>query len=588
MRTTRTVALALASTLALVGLAACGDSPNANQNRPTATVLNVGMPNGPQTENHNPFLTTSAARSLGYRWQIYEPLMMWNPVKPADPMKPWLATKAEWSTDYTSVKVTIRDNVKWSDGKPLTAEDVAFTYNLVKDNDALNDQGTPYTDVSVSGNVVTLTFDSPQFVNQQKVLFRVPIVPKHIWETISDPTTDINKNPVGSGPYTLKSFTPQTTTLSVRTGGYWQDLPQVKELRYTSYTDNNAQTTALANGESEWSFVFIPNYKTVFVDKDPANHKVWAPPVLGIHGLYINTTKKPFDNPALRKAMNMVINREDIFVQAEAAYFHPLVKSVTGLPSPAGDAFIAAGVQGQGPHGRRRGRQEAARRRRLQARGHHAQGPDRQAGHADPDRPGRLVRLPDQPRDREGQPVQDRHRGDRRQGQPGRVVQERRGRQLRGDLPVDRGRRHAVRHLPDHHGRCAAEADRHRLAGGQLRPLQQPGGDRGAEGVRGRDERRRPYHGDDHAAEGLRRPDADDPGRRGPGRRRVQHEELGRLARRRRTRTARCSPPSPTRWTWSCTSSPPVADPQHRVPGWPRPPGDAVPGSDWYRVTSVT
>jgi len=348
MRTTRTIALALASTLAMAGLAACGDSPNANRNKgQTATVLNVGMPNGPQTENHNPFLTTSAAKSLGYAYQIYEPLMMWNPVKPADPMKPWLATSAEWSSDYTSVEVTIRDGVKWSDDKPLTAEDVAFTYNLVKENDALNDQGTPYKDVSVSGNVVKLSFDSPQFVNQPKILFRVPIVPKHIWENVSDPATEINKSPIGSGPYTLKSFTPQTTTLSVRTGGYWQDLPQVKELRYTSYTDNNAQTTALANGESEWSFVFIPNYQTVFVAKDPANHKVWAPPVLGIHGLYINTTKKPFDNAALRNAMNMVINREDIFVQAEAGYFHPLVKSVTGLPSPAGDSFVAEEFKGK-------------------------------------------------------------------------------------------------------------------------------------------------------------------------------------------------------------------------------------------------
>lgn len=349
MRVRRSLALALASVTALASLAACSDSPNANnKNKGQASgVLNAGMPNGPQTENHNPFLTTSAAASLGYRWQIYEPLMMWNPVKPADPMKPWLATKAEWSPDYTSVKVTIRDNATWSDGEKVTAEDVAFTYNLVKQYPALNDQGVPYTDATASGNEVTITMSSPQFVNQHKVLFRVPIVPKHIWEKISDPTTDINKQPVGSGPYTLKSFTPATTTLTVRDSGYWQDLPKVKELRFTSYTDNSAQTTALANGESEWSFVFIPNYQAVFADKDPAHHKVWAPPVLGIHGLYINTTKKPFDDPVLRRAMNMVIDREDIFTTAEAGYFHPLVKSVTGLPSPAGDSFIAPEFQGQ-------------------------------------------------------------------------------------------------------------------------------------------------------------------------------------------------------------------------------------------------
>jgi len=86
-------------------LAACGDSPNDpnKNNGAKTTVLNVGMPNGPLTENENPFLTTSAAAKDGYRWVLYEPLMMWNPVKPADPMKPWLATAAKWNTDYTSV-----------------------------------------------------------------------------------------------------------------------------------------------------------------------------------------------------------------------------------------------------------------------------------------------------------------------------------------------------------------------------------------------------------------------------------------------------------------------------------------------------
>src|SRR4029453_12275650 len=81
--------------------------------------------------------------------------------------------------------------------------------------------------------------------------------------------------------------------------------------------------------------------------KDPAHYKGGAPGVLGIHGLYINTTKKPFDNPTLRKAMSMVINREDIFNQAEAGYFHPLVTSVTGLPSPGGDAYITEAYKGQ-------------------------------------------------------------------------------------------------------------------------------------------------------------------------------------------------------------------------------------------------
>ncbi|MEV4708569.1 ABC transporter substrate-binding protein [Actinoplanes sp. NPDC049316] len=349
MQRRKLFAVALAGVLASGGLAACSDSPNAGNKNASGgnTFLTVGMPNGPQTENHNPFLTTSAGASLGYRWMIYEPLMMWNPVKPADPSKPWLATGAEWSKDFKKVTITVRDNATWSDGQKVTGDDVAFTFNLIKKNEAINLAATPYGEITNSGNTVTVTFTSSMFVYKDKWLGQTPIVPKHIWEKISDPSKDANKNPVGSGPYTLKSFTPQTTTLSVRTSGYWQDLPQVKELRYTSYTDNNAQTTALSDGSNEWSFVFIPNYKTVFLDKDPAHYKVWAPPVLGIHGLYINTTKKPFDDPKLRQAMNMVVNREDIFNQAEAGYFHPVVTSVTGLPSPAGDAFIAPDYKGK-------------------------------------------------------------------------------------------------------------------------------------------------------------------------------------------------------------------------------------------------
>ncbi|BFU43615.1 ABC transporter substrate-binding protein [Krasilnikovia sp. MM14-A1004] len=349
MQRRKLFAVALAGVLASGGMSACSsDSPNANKaNGAAATFLSVGMPNGPQTENFNPFLSTSAAASLGFKWMIYEPLMMWNPVKPADPSKPWLATDAKWDPAFKQVDITVRDNATWSDGQKLTADDVAFTFNLIKSNKGLNTNNTPYDSITTNGNVVTVTFTSSMFVYKDKWLGQTPIVPKHIWQSVAKPDTDVNKNPVGSGPYTVKSFTPQTTTLSVRESGYWQDLPKVKELRYTSYTDNNAQTTALSSAACEWSFVFIPNYKTVFIDKDPAHYKVWAPAVLGIHGLYINTAKKPFDNPALRQAMNMVVNREDIFNQAEAGYFHPVVSSVTGLPSPAGDAFVAPDYKGK-------------------------------------------------------------------------------------------------------------------------------------------------------------------------------------------------------------------------------------------------
>src|SRR6266496_1651453 len=339
MRLRRKAVAVAAALLLLSGAAACGDGTTGSASN-SGGVLNVGMPNGPQTENHNPFLPSSASNSLGYRWALYEPLVMFNQVKPAEDGKPWLATEWNWSDNYRKLELTIRDNVKWSDGQPLTGEDIAYTFTLLKNTKALNINAIPYGDVTADGNKVTVTFPTSQFVNQTDILTQTPMVPKRQWEKMSDPATDTVKDPVGSGPYTLKTFTPQTVTLTVRKE-YWQDLPKVKELRYTSYNDNNAQTTALANGSSEWAFTFISNYQAVYVNKDPQHHKLWFPPVLGVHGLFINTQLKPFDNPVLRRAMNMVVNRKDVFTQAESGYFYPEVTSVTGIPTPAGDAFLS-------------------------------------------------------------------------------------------------------------------------------------------------------------------------------------------------------------------------------------------------------
>lgn len=346
MRLRRKAVAVAAALLLTASLAACGDGKTGGGDN-AGGVLNIGMPNGPQTENHNPFLPSSSSNSLGYRWALYEPLVMTNQVKPAEEGKPWLATEWTWTDNYRKLELTIRDNATWSDGKPVTGADVAYTFTLLKSTPALNINAIPYADATADGNKVTVTFTNSQFVNQMDILTQTPMVPEHLWSKMSDPATDTVKDPVGSGPYTLKTFTPQTVTLTLRDKGYWQDLPQVKELRYTSYNDNNAQTTALANGSSEWAFTFISNYKAVYVNKDPEHHKLWFPPVLAAHGLFLNTELKPFDDPILRRAMNMVVNRNDVFMQGEAGYFYPEIKNITGIPTPAGDAFLADEYKGK-------------------------------------------------------------------------------------------------------------------------------------------------------------------------------------------------------------------------------------------------
>ncbi|GGP79223.1 ABC transporter substrate-binding protein [Streptomyces sindenensis] len=336
----RTTLRAVAAATVVVALAAGCSNANsgANKGGGAAGVLTLGKPDGPQTNNSNPFLTTSAGAVLGYRHMIYEPLAMTNMIRPTEKADPWLATEWTWEDNFTKVTFTLDERAEWADGKPLTAADVEFTFNLLKKHPALNGDGVPFDGVAVKGKQVVLTFKESQFVNQNKII-QTFIVPKHIWEKVDNPETWPNRNPVGSGPYKLKTFTPQTTTLTA-TPTYWNGETKVKELRYTAYNDNSAATTALATGKMEWSFVFMPNHKQLFLDKDPKNHHLWFPSGLGVHGLWFNTTRKPFDNPALRRAMAMVVDRKAIHVQAQATLY-PEITNPTGIPLPAGEPFLA-------------------------------------------------------------------------------------------------------------------------------------------------------------------------------------------------------------------------------------------------------
>ena len=340
MRVKSSIAAVLASALALTGLAACGHANDAN-NGQAATVLNIGMPDGATLPaNNNPYLDASFARHLGYSWLIWEPLALQNETAPTSDPKPWLATKWEWSNDFTSVALTVRDGVKWSDGSTLTADDVAYSYQIMKDNKGVNYYALPITAVSVNGSVVTVKFDGSQYVNRTKILSGTQVINKKQWSAMADPSKDTVADPIGTGPYKIKSVTPSTVTLSVRSD-YWGGEPKVKEIRATTYSGNDTQLAALTSGATDWSYEFLANAKTTFVAKDPDHFKLWFPPALSADGLWINTTRKPFDNPHLRRAMSQVINREDVFVQGSAGYFKPKVDNITGIPTPSGNAFIA-------------------------------------------------------------------------------------------------------------------------------------------------------------------------------------------------------------------------------------------------------
>jgi peptide/nickel transport system substrate-binding protein len=344
-RPMRLAAIALsvmaAASLALTGCSSSGSSGSASAG---SHALTIGMPNGPQTNNSNPFLNTSAARSLGYAFAIYEPLAQVNDTRPTSKPVPWLAKSWQWNADYTQLKLTARDGVKWSDGTPFTAADIAYSLQLRKDNPALNAEGLPYGDITTDGDTVTVNFTTGQFVNQIKAL-QLFIVPEHIWKDIKDPTKDLNQKPVGTGPYVLKTWTNQAVTLDANKD-YWGGKLAVPELRYTSYSGNDTLTTALSTGAAQWGWTFIADYQNVYESKDKAHNHTFFPAGLGIDALYLNNQTAPFNDVAVRKALSLVIDREKESKVAESGIFPELI-NVTGIPTPAGESFIDAAYKGQ-------------------------------------------------------------------------------------------------------------------------------------------------------------------------------------------------------------------------------------------------
>lgn len=335
--------VATAATLALLATACSGsgggsDDSSGGTGGASDKILTIGMPNGPQQPNQNPLANGSASLSLGYAFAVYESLMQVNELKPTDPPTPWLAESVEWNADSTQAVITARDGVKWSDGTDFTADDIAYSIQLRKDNKELNtDFPDQYGDISVDGNKVTVNFTTGQYVNQAK-LYKLLIVPKHLWEG-QDPVKWTDDDMVGTGPFKLKSFTPQSVTLEPNTD-YWGTKPLVGTLRYDTFNDNAGLTTALTTGEAQWGWTFIPDFENTFIAKDPDHFHQVAGGGFGVDVLYLNNETKPFNDVAFRKALNMVVDRADI--SATAGYgVWPQIKSVTGLPQPSGDAYIS-------------------------------------------------------------------------------------------------------------------------------------------------------------------------------------------------------------------------------------------------------
>lgn len=210
------------------------------------------------------------------------------------------ATADEWT-------VALRPDVKWHDGKPLTADDVIASVTRILDPETLAKGASllafiDSADVSkVDDLAVKFKLKSPYGmfpdVWSNKYLY---IVPKDF---------DAAK-PIGTGPFRVEKDTPGQSFTLVPFGDYWGDKAYVDSIVVTQIDDNAAASRALQSGDVDIT-ESIPLSEGASIESD-SNLRLLKSPAWQIFPIIMRTDKAPFDNPKLRQAMRLIADRDQI------------------------------------------------------------------------------------------------------------------------------------------------------------------------------------------------------------------------------------------------------------------------------------
>ncbi|HZR41048.1 MAG TPA: ABC transporter substrate-binding protein [Ktedonobacteraceae bacterium] len=315
-------------------LSACGGGGSSSSTK-KADTLWIGEVGDQYVDNFNPYAGGSGGPPTE---MIYESLIFTNLAKGT--MNPWLASNWKFSPDNKQLTFTLQNNVKWNDGQPFTADDVAFTLNLMKQYPGMDVSAIWQYLTSVTApdaHTVVVNFKAPN----TPVLWyigRLQMLPKHIWSTVGDPIKYIDTKAVGTGPFTVKTFDPQIVTLT-KNPNYWQPgKPTFSQIKYPIYKSNDTLLLNLISNQLDQANIFAPNLDKNFVQRDPANHHYWLVPNDTVM-FYPNNAKKPFNQLAVRQAISLALDRDTMSKVAENGYEQ--VANPTALILPNAKDYVA-------------------------------------------------------------------------------------------------------------------------------------------------------------------------------------------------------------------------------------------------------
>lgn len=236
---------------------------------------------------------------------------------------PYMATSWKKSDDGLVWTFTLRDDIKWQDGQALTAEDVAWTYNMAMSPDYTGKEKSAFDRIqavkAVNPTTVQITLKEPY----APFLFMTtvePILPKHAFPAdikVNDiPKTEFAKKPIGAGPYKFVNWQPGQSVTLDRNADYFESKdgkgPFIQTMRFRVITEAQTAVAALEAGEID----YYPNMEPQFVDhfrndlQDKVTPYDWDRNGFGYQTF--NTEKFPTSEKAVRQALTMGLNKQAI------------------------------------------------------------------------------------------------------------------------------------------------------------------------------------------------------------------------------------------------------------------------------------
>jgi len=309
--------------LAVPGAAAALDACAAVASSAKANTIRVGWAIEPDTMNP---LTTYSTEAVEVLQLVYDQLMQYDlKLQP----EPGLATSWQYGADGKSITYKLR-SATWHDGKPFTAADAAFTFNLIRSKQ-VSQYAQWVADLTSAqapdDRTLVLTFSAPQAFNPG---LAVPILPQHIWQgmSASDIQKDPNSQPIGTGPYKFVDWKHGQSIEIARNDDWWGTRPAAEKITWILFQNEDVMGQSLRTGAVDicpeipptiWDGLEgAPKVKTVSMES------------FSFHHIGINVSDNPQSggNPLLkdltvRLALSYAVDRQQLVNVALAGHGEP-------------------------------------------------------------------------------------------------------------------------------------------------------------------------------------------------------------------------------------------------------------------------